>query len=122
MWGNLGLRIIEAEMGLAVVEGEVSSEAHGASAIGDPSVHRGALATIADAAMACAGVTIMSAGEKATTVDLRVEYFTPALPGKILARAQVRHRSGQMVFCEAKVEQSGTVLAEVRGTIALVPV
>jgi acyl-CoA thioesterase len=121
MWRNLHLRVVDAELGVAVIEGTVSSRDHGASSKGRELIHRGALATIADAAMACAGATVMSEGDAATTVDLRVEYFTQAVPGKIRVRAQVRQRSGHILFCDAQVEQAGSVVAEGRATIALVP-
>jgi uncharacterized protein (TIGR00369 family) len=121
MWANLGLIIVQVEAGSAVVEGHVSNSAHGSSAESHTFVHRGVLATIGDCAMACAGATMMSEGEAATTVDLTVQYLKPAVAGTIVARAEVRGRSGQMVFCHAIVEQADEAVAECSGTIALVP-
>jgi acyl-CoA thioesterase len=121
MWANLGLSIVQVEAGSAVVEGHVSHNAHGSSAGARTVVHRGVLAAIGDCAMACAGSTIMSEGEAATTVGLTVQYLKPAVAGTVVARAEVRGRSGQMVFCHAIVEQAGEAVAECTGTIALVP-
>jgi uncharacterized protein (TIGR00369 family) len=121
MWANLGLRLVQAEIGSAVVEGEVSGDTHGSPAAGGAGVHNGVVATVADCAIACAGTTLMSEGEQAATVELSVEFFKPARPGKILARAEVRHRTDQLVFCRSIVEQDGEAVAECRGTIALVP-
>ena len=121
MLANLGLRIVKAELGLAVVEAEVNDDAHGFPTSKGTIIHGGAVATVADCVLACAGATVMKEGEAATTADLRVEFFRPALAGRVEARAEVRHRSRRLVFCQATVSQDGKVVAEGRATIALVP-
>src|SRR5438093_138710 len=75
-----------------------------------------------DCALACAGATLMDEGQAATTADLRVEYFRPALAGRFEVRAEVRHRSRRLAFCQAVVSQDGQVVAEGRATIALVSI
>ena len=120
--GKLGIRIVQAEPGLAVVECDLDEEAHGFPTSRGTIIHGGALATLADCALACAGATVMEEGQAATTADLRIEYFRPGVAGRFQARAEVRHRSRRLVFCQATVSQDGTVVAEGRATIALVSV
>ena len=116
MWANLGMRITAVDGSVAVVEGEFSPEAHGR----DGEVHRGAVAAIADGATACAAATLAAEGEIATTVELVLDFFRPARPGRAVARGTVRHRAGHLVYCAATVKQRGALVAEAHATIALV--
>ncbi len=116
MWANLGMRLVEARSGETFVEAEFSVEEHGARG----SIHRGAVAALADGALACAGGTLAEEGEIPTTVGLAVDFYEPVGPGGVVARGVVRDRSGHLVYCAATVEQAGTVVAEARATIALV--
>jgi uncharacterized protein (TIGR00369 family) len=121
MLANLGVRIVHAEPGQVVIECELNEEAHGFPTARGAIIHGGALATLADCALACAGATVMEEGHAATTADLRIEYFRPALPGRFVARAEVRHRSRRLAFCQATVSQDDEIVAEARAAIALVP-
>lgn len=116
MWANLGMRIVEARSGEAVVEGDFSPAEHGQLA----SIHRGAVAALADGALACAAGTLIEEGEVATTVELTVDFYQPIAAGRVVARGLVRDRSGHIVYCAATVDQGGVVLAEARATVALV--
>jgi acyl-coenzyme A thioesterase PaaI-like protein len=43
------------------------------------------------------------------------------MPGRLIARATVRHRTRRLAFCEATVEQEGgKIVAEARAVIAYV--
>jgi uncharacterized protein (TIGR00369 family) len=116
MWANLGMRITQADASSVVIEGNFSLEAHGKAG----EVHRGAVAAIADGATACAAATLAAEGEIATTVELLLDFFQRARPGRALARGKVLHRAGHLVYCAATVEQRGAVVAEAHATIALV--
>jgi uncharacterized protein (TIGR00369 family) len=118
MWSNLRLKLVRAEADGTVVEGEVDAAAHGST--GGGAIHRGAVATVADCALACAAASLVEDGRGAATVDLRVEFLRPAQPGPIGATARVTHRLQDLVFCDATVEQGGVAVARASGTIALV--
>lgn len=121
MVANLGTRLIEADAGIVVLEGNLTSAAHGFPTSRGPIVHGGALATLADEALASAAFTLAAEGETTTTADLKIDFFRPAKPGRMIARASVRHRTRRLAFCEARVEQeSGEVVAEARAVIAFV--
>jgi uncharacterized protein (TIGR00369 family) len=62
----------------------------------------------------------MEEGQAATTADLHVNYFRPGRAGRFEARAEVRHRSRRLVFCQATITQNGQPVTEARATIALV--
>jgi uncharacterized protein (TIGR00369 family) len=118
MWANLRLKLVNAEAGATVVEGEVDSAAHGSGR--GATIHRGAVATVADCALACAAATLVDEGQGTATVDLRVEFLRGAQPGNIKGKARVVHRVQDLVFCEAMVEQDGVAVAHANGTIAVI--
>ncbi len=116
MWANLGMRITQADESSTTVEGNFSREAHGRGG----EIHRGAVAAMADGATACAAATLVAEGEIATTVELLLDFFRPARPGRALAKGTVLHRTGHLVYCAATVQQRGAVVAGAHATIALV--
>jgi uncharacterized protein (TIGR00369 family) len=123
MVANLGTKLVEVKKGSLVLEGNLTEEAHGFPTSRGIIVHGGALATLADEALASAAFTLADEGETTTTADLKVDFYRPAKPGRLIARASVRHRTRRLAFCEASVEQEGgEVVAEARAVIAYVRV
>jgi uncharacterized protein (TIGR00369 family) len=122
MIANIGARLIEAGSGTLVIEGNLTADAHGFPTSRGPIVHGGAIATLADETLATVAYTLADEGETTTTADLKVDYYRPAKPGRLICRAKVRHRTRRLAFCEATVEQgeSGEVIAEARALIAYV--
>lgn len=121
IYRTLRMRVTEVELGRARIEAEPDAEQAGFPTSRGPIVHGGAVATIADSALACAAGTLAQEGNVPTTVDLRVEFFQTGRPGPITADAEVRHRTRRLAYCAATVRQNGEVIAEARATIAYVP-
>lgn len=118
---NIGGRIVEAALGKVVIEASLSGDRHGFPSSRGQIVHGGALATLADEALAAVALTVAQDGDVTTTSNLQVDYYRPAIPGKLYARAHVRHRSRRLAYCNATIEQEdGTVVAEARAVIAYV--
>jgi uncharacterized protein (TIGR00369 family) len=121
MVANIGTRIVEVAHGKLVLEGNMTGEAHGFPTSRGTIVHGGAIATLADEALASVAFTVAEEGETTVTADLKVDFFRAATPGRLLARATVRHRTKRLAFCEATVEQDGgKIVAEARAVIAYV--
>lgn len=121
MIANIGTKLVEVGPGTLVLEGTLTAESHGFPTGRGPIVHGGAIATLADETLASAAFTMAEEGETTATVDLKVDYYRPGRPGRLLCRARVRHRTRRLAFCEATVEQeNGTVIAEARAVIAYV--
>ena len=75
----------------------------------------------ADEALASVAFTQAEEGETTVTADLKVDFLRPAKPGRLVARATVRHRTKRLAFCETTVEQAdGQIIAEARAVIAYV--
>jgi uncharacterized protein (TIGR00369 family) len=121
MVANIGTRIVEVGFGKLALEANMTAEAHGFPTSRGPIVHGGAIAAIADVALASVAFTAAEEGEITTTADLKVDFLRPATPGRLLARASIRHRTRRLAFCEATVESDdGVILAEARAVIAYV--
>ena len=121
MVANIGTRIVEVAFGRLVLEASMTADAHGFPTSRGPIVHGGAIATLADEALASVAFTEAQEGETTVTADLKVDFLRPAAPGRLVARATVRHRTRRLAFCEATVEHAtGDVVAEARAVIAYV--
>ncbi len=122
MVANIGTRIVEVGLGKLVLEGNMTEDAHGFPTSRGMVVHGGAIATLADEALASVAFTAAEEGETTVTADLKVDFLRPARPGRLVARATVRHRTRRLAFCETTVEQvgSGQIVAEARAVIAYV--
>jgi uncharacterized protein (TIGR00369 family) len=122
MWANLSAHIIEQRPGQVTVEATFTPDAHGFPTGRGMIVHGGALAALADMALATAAASMVEDGETLTTVDLKVDFMRPGRPGRILARAGVRRRTRHLCFTEASLAQEdGTVVVEARAVVAFVP-
>lgn len=121
MWANLGARLTSEDEGRATVEACLTVERHGFSAGGAPFVHGGALAALADMAVASAAMSLAAPDQTIATVDLRVEYLRSATPGRLIAEAEVRQRTNRLCFAQASVRQEdGTLVVEARSVLAYV--
>ena len=121
MIANIGTRLVDIGPGKLVLEGNLTAESHGFPTSRGPIVHGGAIATLADETLASVAFTVAEEGETTTTADLRVDYYRPGKPGRLICRGTVRHRTRRLAFCEATVEQeTGEVIAEARAVIAYV--
>src|SRR5215471_10168002 len=89
MWANLGARLTGQEPGDVVVEAHLTADAHGFPTARGVIVHGGAIAALADMALASAGMSVADDGQVLATVDLRVDFLQAATPGRLLARGRV---------------------------------
>ena len=119
MVANIGTRLIEVGRGTLVLEGNMTAGSHGFPTSRGTIVHGGAIATLADEALASVAFSVAEEGETTVTADLKVDFLRPAHPGRLIARASVRHRTRRLAFCEVTVEhEGGEVVAEARAVIA----
>ena len=121
MWRNLGSRVLSSEPGKVVLEARLTVEDHGFPTAQGTIVHGGALAAFADCALASAAAILAAGGEVPTTSSLSVDFYRPGRPGRLLARAEARHRTNRLAYCQATIQQDdGTVVAEGRAAMFFV--
>jgi uncharacterized protein (TIGR00369 family) len=74
-------------------------------------VHGGAIASLIDTAMAFAVLSVLSPGERVTTVDLTISYLRPLTSGRIIAAAKVLRAGRRLITVSAEVFSSDGKLA-----------
>ena len=90
MVANIGTRIVEVAHGKLVLEGNMTGEAHGFPTSRGTIIHGGAVATLADEALASVAFTAAEEGETTVTADLKVDFLRPATPGSTSKPCAVR--------------------------------
>lgn len=119
MIANIGTQLVEVARGKLVLSGNLTGESHGFPTSRGTIIHGGAIATLLDESLASVAFTAADEGETTVTVDLKVDFLRAAKPGRLVARATLRHRTRRLAFCEATVEQDGgEIVAEARAVIA----
>jgi uncharacterized protein (TIGR00369 family) len=109
----LGFRAVEVDAGRCVMELDAGEE-HG-NIIG--TLHGGVLAAVADSAMGVAFAATLEAGERCTTVELRINFLRPFDKGRIRAVAQVVRRGRNLGYLECDLlDAAGQLLARSSST------
>lgn len=108
-WQLLGMRIEHAEPGsarLALPHKNALLQICG-------QVHGGAIASLIDSAVAVALSLTLSPTEKATTVELKVNYLEPVrTAGEIFAHSKIRKRGKSLIVGTTEVvDEAGRLLA-----------
>lgn len=112
----LGLRLVEAEEGRAVFEGEPGEQHY--NIVG--TVHAGFTTTLLDSAMGCALATTLPAGAGWTTLELKANFTRPltAETGRVRCTGTVIHPGRRVATAEARLEDlRGRLLAHATSTI-----
>jgi len=109
----LGFRAVEVDAGRCVME--LDSGPQHANIIG--TLHGGVLATIADSAMGVAFAATLEAGERCTTVELRINFLRPFDRGRVRAVGQVVRRGRNIGYLECDLlDDAGQLLARSSST------
>ena len=93
----LGLKVLSATRGEVVVELPFR-----AGFIGDPerpALHGGIASTLADAVGGAAVFSLVEAGDRVATLDLRIDYLRPGRLEALRARGEVIRRGKQVGVC-----------------------
>lgn len=87
-------------------------------------IHGGWTATILDSAMACAAHSTLKAGEGYTTLEMKINYVRPVMPGSGVVRCEGKliHRGGTVATTEGRlVDENGKLLAHGTETCMIFP-
>ena len=95
----LGIELVELEPEKAVMRLEMQEKLRQPHGL----LHGGATASIIDTAMAFAVITCLTDEEKASTVDLTVQYLRPHTEGKITCTAKILRAGERLLFVSAEV-------------------
>ena len=109
----LGIELVELESEKAVMSLEMQEKLRQPHGL----LHGGATASIIDTAMAFAVVTCLTDEEKASTVDLTVQYLRPHTDGQIICTAKILRAGKRLLFLSAEVvNEQGKLIATALST------
>ena len=109
----LGIELVEIEREKVVMRLEMQEKLRQPHGL----LHGGATASLIDTAMAFAVITRLTESEKASTVDLTVQYLRPHTEGKIVCTAKVTRTGKRLLFVSAEVEnEEGKLIATALST------
>jgi len=75
-----------------------------------------------DAAMAHACIGMVGEGIVPMSLELKVSFFAPARPGRVIAEGWVERRGRRTCFFEGRLrDEAGTILAKASSTLMLQP-
>jgi uncharacterized protein (TIGR00369 family) len=97
----LGMRLVEADEGRVVFTAEPDEQYYNGMGV----VHGGLAAALLDSALGCAINTLMPAGKRFTTLELKINYTRPltSAVGTVRCEAKVIHVGNRVATSEARV-------------------
>jgi uncharacterized protein (TIGR00369 family) len=117
-YGLVGMRVTRADRQASAFEIEVT-DAH-LQAYG--SAHGGILAGLLDAAMGLAVLGRLPGDRGCATVEMKVNFVAPALPGTLTATGRVLHQGRRMLVAAAEAhDPGGAMVACAQGTFHAFP-
>ncbi len=83
-------------------------------------VHGGAIATLADTAVAFAVMTLIQPGEKVTTAEFKINFFSAVTGGEMFGEARAVYTGKRLVVADMEVKnENGKLLAKGIATYAI---
>jgi uncharacterized protein (TIGR00369 family) len=97
----LGMKLLEARRSFARIEIAFRDEL-----VGDPfkpALHGGVISALADTVGGCAVFTVIEAGARCSTIDLRVDYLRPGRLETIRAQAEILRVGNRVAVAKIEV-------------------
>ena len=111
------VRVIENEAGRSAIEYEVGPQMCHSGGV----AQGGFVCGWIDAAMAHASLSLLP-DMTPMSLELKVSYFAPARPGRVIAEGWIERRGRTTCFAEGRLlDPAGNVLAKASSTIRLIP-
>jgi uncharacterized protein (TIGR00369 family) len=111
------VRVVSVEPGRAVIEYEVGPQMCHSGGV----AQGGFVCGWIDAAMAHASIALLP-DMTPMSLELKVSYFAPARPGRVIAEGWIERRGRATCFAEGRLlDPEGKVLAKASSTIRLIP-
>lgn len=114
---HLGVKVIDLKRGYARLEVECRTELMQAGGV----MHGGASFGLADTAVAVALFTIYPFGTMLLTIEMKINYLEPILPGTVTAEAYVLRSSKRSAYAEIDIWAAGKLAARATTTYMIKP-
>jgi acyl-CoA thioesterase len=111
------VRVVSSEAGRSVIEFEVGQQMCHSGGV----AQGGFVCGWIDAAMAHASLSL-APEMTPMSLELKVSYFAPARPGRVIAEGWIERRGRVTCFAEGRLlDPAGAILAKASSTIRLIP-
>ncbi|RHW21009.1 phenylacetic acid degradation protein [Pseudomonas jilinensis] len=111
------MTILHVDSEAGVLEAEFEGKAEFTNPAGN--IQGGFLSAMLDDTMGPALASQLAGGEFAPTLNLNVQFFSPAKPGKLQAIGRVEKRGGAICFLSGELSQAGKIVATATATAAI---
>jgi acyl-CoA thioesterase len=112
----LGIEIVKMRKGVSTLRMRFRKELTHALGM----MHGGAIASLADSAVAMALITLVDPSDRITTIEFKVNFVAPVEEGKLTAQAKILHRGGKTAVGDVEVlNQKGDLVAKVIATYSI---
>jgi uncharacterized protein (TIGR00369 family) len=112
----IGFKVVEADKGKIVIE--LISNQNMVNSIG--AVQGGITATIADASMGMAAMTLMDENHYAITVELKINFLRQPGMEKLISTGRIVHPGRRLMMGEAEVfSEKGKLVAKATSTLMI---
>lgn len=112
----LGLHYVERARGHTACYIDVGPQHHNPGKI----AHGGIAFTLADSAMGAAVYTLLEAGQRCATIELKINYLAPVVEGRTTATANVISKRRHTAVVTSEVhDKDGELVAIAQGTFAI---
>ena len=109
----LGMKILEIQDGTCRIEMPFRKKLTHPYGI----IHGGAIASLADSAVAMALISLVKSIDRITTIEFKINFFTPINQGKLMAQAKVIHKGSKTAVGEVDVfNEKSKLVAKVIAT------
>lgn len=115
--GHLGFRVAEVKHGYSKLMVENRQELSNPTGI----MHGGASFGLADTAVAAALIGIYGPGNALLTIEMKINYLEPILPGAVTAEAYVLRSSRRSAYAEVDIWSAGKLAARASTTYMVKP-
>ncbi|OGP53368.1 MAG: hypothetical protein A2162_06695 [Deltaproteobacteria bacterium RBG_13_52_11b] len=112
----LGIEVIKMRNGTATLRMQFRKELTHALGM----MHGGAIASLADSAVAMALITLVDPSDRITTIEFKVNFVAPVEEGKLTAQANILHRGSKTAVGDVEVlNEKGSLVAKVIATYSI---
>jgi acyl-CoA thioesterase len=112
----LGIEIVKMRKGASTLRMRFRKELTHALGM----MHGGAIASLADSAVAMALITLVDPSDRITTIEFKINFVAPVEEGKLTAQAKILHRGGKTAVGDVEVlNEKGSLVAKVIATYSI---
>jgi len=105
---HIGIRLVRLERGRSELQLKLTRSLTQSSGV----AHGGVAASLIDSAVGLALCTLVEPNQMVSTVEMKVNYLTPARPGLIEATGMIIHKGKRIAVGEASVFEENKIVAK----------